>query len=126
VRVREDSGGSVPERICSGRTPVNPSLSRRVSVTRWQVKASDEACGRFHRSATQLPQPEEPSLRTLDDVQRALRTRVGSDDAMKLVTTRVFLRTGVNLKQIRPEQNTNDAVVTKVIGALAAVGHSLS
>jgi hypothetical protein len=73
-----------------------------------------------------LPQPEETSLRTLDDVQRALRTRVGSDDAMKLVTTRVFLRTGVNLKQIRPEQNDNAAVVTKVIGALAAVGHSLS
>jgi hypothetical protein len=73
-----------------------------------------------------LPQPEEPSLRTLDDVQRALRTRVGSDDAMKLVTTRVFLRTGVNLKQIRPEQNDNVAMVTKVIGALAAVGHSLS
>ena len=73
-----------------------------------------------------LPQPEEPSLRTLDDVQRALRTRVGSDDAMKLVTTRVFLRTGVNLKQIRPEQNDNAAVVTKVIGALAAVGHSIS
>jgi hypothetical protein len=45
---------------------------------------------------------------------------------MKLVTTRVFLRTGVNLKQIRPEQNDNVAVVTKVIGALAAVGHSLS
>ena len=73
-----------------------------------------------------LPQPEESSLRTLDDVQRALRTRVGSDDAMKLVTTRVFLRTGVNLKQIRPDQNANDAVVMKVIGALAAVGHSLS
>ena len=45
---------------------------------------------------------------------------------MKLVTTRVFLRTGVNLKQIRPDQNANDAVVMKVIGALAAVGHTLS
>jgi len=65
-------------------------------------------------------------LQTLDDVQRALRARVGSDDVMKLVTTRVFLRTGVNLKQIRPEQNADGAVVTKVIGALAAVGHSLN
>jgi len=65
-------------------------------------------------------------LRTLDDVQRALRTRVGSDDAMKLVTTRVFLRTGVNLKQVRPEQNADAAVVTKVIGALADFGHSLN
>jgi hypothetical protein len=77
-------------------------------------------------SQPNLPQPEEPSLQTLDEVQRALRTRVGNDDAMKLVTTRVFLRTGVNLKQIRPEQNDNVAMVTKVIGALAAVGHSLS
>lgn len=65
-------------------------------------------------------------MRTLDDVHRALRTRVGSDDALKLVTTRVFLRTGVNLKQIRPDQNVNAAMVTKVIGALAAVGHSLT
>jgi|1185.fasta_scaffold411453_1 hypothetical protein len=65
-------------------------------------------------------------MRTLDDVQRALRARVGSDDAMKLVTTRVFLRTGVNLKQVRPEQNANAAVVTKVMGALAAVGHPLT
>ena len=65
-------------------------------------------------------------MRTLDDVQRALRTRVGSDDALKLVTTRVFLRTGVNLKQVRPDQNADAAVVTKVIGALAAFGHPLS
>ena len=73
-----------------------------------------------------LPQREEPPVRTLDDVQRALRTRVGSDDALKLVTTRVFLRTGVNLKQVRPDQNADAAVVTKVIGALAAFGHPLS
>ena len=65
-------------------------------------------------------------MRTLDDVQRALRTRVGNDDALKLVTTRVFLRTGVNLKQVRPDQNADAAVVTKVIGALAAFGHPLS
>lgn len=71
-------------------------------------------------------QHAEPRLQTLDDVQRALRERVGSDDAMKLVTTRVFLRTGVNLKQVKPEQNADVAVVTKVIGALAAFGHPLT
>ena len=65
-------------------------------------------------------------MRTLDDVQRALRARVGSDDAMKLVTTRVFLRTGVNLRQFRPEQNADVALVTKVIGALDAFGHPLN
>ena len=65
-------------------------------------------------------------MRTLDDVQRALRARVGSDDALKLVTTRVFLRTGVNLRQVRPEQNGDDAIVAKVIGALAAFGHPLT
>ena len=71
-------------------------------------------------------QREEPPLRTLDDVQRALRARVGSDDALKLVTTRVFLRTGVNLKQVRPDQNADAAMITKVIGALADFGHSLT
>lgn len=65
-------------------------------------------------------------MRTLDDVQRALRARVGSDDALKLVTTRVFLRTGVNLKQVRPDQNGDAAMITKVIGALADFGHSLT
>lgn len=65
-------------------------------------------------------------MKSLDDVQRALRTRVSSDDALKLLTTRVFLRTGVNLKQVRPEQNTDSVVVARVIGALAAFGHSLS
>ncbi|HWJ24257.1 MAG TPA: hypothetical protein VNS52_18005 [Gemmatimonadaceae bacterium] len=65
-------------------------------------------------------------MKSLDDVQRALRTRVSSDDALKLLTTRVFLRTGVNLKQVRPEQNTDSVVVARVIGALAAFGHPLS
>ena len=65
-------------------------------------------------------------MRTLDDVQRALRARVGSDDALKLVTTRVFLRTGVNLRQVRPEQNADVALVTKVVGALATFGHALT
>ena len=65
-------------------------------------------------------------MRTLDDVHRALRARVGSDDALKLVTTRVFLRTGVNLRQVRPEQNADTALVSKVIGALDAFGHSLT
>jgi hypothetical protein len=73
-----------------------------------------------------VSQREEPPLRTLDDVQRALRARVGSDDALKLVTTRVFLRTGVNLRQVRPEQNADVALVTKVVGALATFGHALT
>ena len=65
-------------------------------------------------------------MRNLDDVQRALRARVSSDDALKLLTTRVFLRTGVNLKAVRPEQNSDAAVVAKVVGALAAFGHALT
>ena len=71
-------------------------------------------------------QREETALRTLDDVQRALRSRVGNDDALKLVTTRVFLRTGVNLRQVRPEQNADAALVTRVLGALVAFGHPLT
>lgn len=65
-------------------------------------------------------------MRSLEDVQRALRLRVGGDDALKLLNTRVFLRTGVNLKQVRPDQNTDAAVVAKVLTGLAALGHSLT
>lgn len=51
---------------------------------------------------------------------------MGSDDALKLLNTRLFLRTGVNLKQIRPDQNTDAALIAKVLGALTAFGHTLS
>lgn len=64
-------------------------------------------------------------MQTLDEVGRALRTRLGTDDIPKVVNTRVFLRTGVNLTEIKQTQNTNPALVTRVVGALADFGYSL-
>lgn len=65
-------------------------------------------------------------MRNLTEVQSALRDKVGGEDALKLVHTRVFLRTGVNLKQVRPEQDADAGTVGKVLGALAALGYALS
>jgi hypothetical protein len=65
-------------------------------------------------------------VRTLSDVHRALSAKLGKEDIVRLVTTRVFLRTGVNLKQIRQEQNADQNVVASVIGALDGMGYSLS
>jgi hypothetical protein len=65
-------------------------------------------------------------LHTLQDVRRALHTRLGSDEIPKLVNTRVFLRTGVNLAEIKPAQNADTGLVAKVVGALRDFGHPLS
>ena len=65
-------------------------------------------------------------MRTLSDVHRALNTKLGKEDIVRLVTTRVFLRTGVNLRQIRQEQDADQKVVASVISALDGMGYSLS
>ena len=61
----------------------------------------------------------------LNDVQRALRAQLPTDDMLKLVSTRVFLKTGVNLAMIKPEQNADPTAVMKVTTALAALGYAI-
>lgn len=64
-------------------------------------------------------------MRTLDAAKQALRVKVGSDLVFGMVATRIFLATGVNLKEIRPAQNADLALVTKVVGAARDAGFAL-
>lgn len=65
-------------------------------------------------------------MQTLQDVRRALHARTGAAEIPKLVNTRIFLRTGVNLMDIKPAQNADAGLVAKVVGALSDFGHPLS
>ena len=65
-------------------------------------------------------------MRSLDAVRQALRAKTGSDFLFNMVATRVFLCSGVNLKELKPAQNTDPAAIAKVLGALRDAGYSVS
>ena len=65
-------------------------------------------------------------MQTLEEVRRKLRTHLGAEEVPKLVNTRVFLRTGVNLTQPAPHQNADAALVTKVVTALREFGYPIT
>lgn len=65
-------------------------------------------------------------MQTLDEIRRALRARTGSEDVPKLLNTRVFLRTGVNLMDAKQARDRSPMMVAKVVGALNDFGYSLS
>ena len=65
------------------------------------------------------------SFATLDQVAAALLTRVGNELSLRPVSTRVLLRTGVNLRAPRPDQATDKACIAKVVSALAEMGFPL-
>jgi hypothetical protein len=63
---------------------------------------------------------------SLDDVFMALQAALGGNQlSLGPVVTRVLLRTGVNLKAIRPDQAGDPAVITKVCGVLADMGYAV-
>jgi ribosomal protein L31E len=62
------------------------------------------------------------SLRTVGE---ALRRKVRTEVTFKLVRTRVFLRTGVDLNEVRLDQDLDQALVAKVLTALRDCGHRL-
>jgi len=66
------------------------------------------------------------ALRSLDEVRDALTAKLGAQ-TLRLgpVMTRVMLRTGASLKVPRPDQNRDQAVITKVVAALADLGYPL-
>jgi hypothetical protein len=65
------------------------------------------------------------SFRSIDEVARALRSAVASDMAFGSVSTRVLLRTSVNLRTPRPDQIKDPAAVSKVVAALGDLGYQL-
>ena len=68
----------------------------------------------------------EGTLDSLQSIRDALRLRLKTDVTFKLVRTRVFLRTGLDLDSFLPAQNRDAAVVAKVLGALRECGHVIS
>lgn len=65
-------------------------------------------------------------MTTLVQITTALNAALGNPAMFSLVNTRVILRTGVDLRNIAPEQNANGDCVTKVLTALEAMGYSRS
>ncbi|MDQ3266862.1 MAG: hypothetical protein M3Y59_24955 [Myxococcota bacterium] len=63
-------------------------------------------------------------MKTLNQIQRTLLSALGSQAMFSLVNTRLILRTGVDLASIAPAQDVDAALVTKVLGALQAMGYS--
>jgi hypothetical protein len=53
-----------------------------------------------------------------------LEKKAGSAASASAISTRLILRTGVNLRQPRPEQANDPAVVEKVRAALADMGYA--
>lgn len=65
------------------------------------------------------------SLSCMDDVLVALRRHVSNDLALAPLCTRVMLRSGVNLRAPRADQQGDKALVGKVVGILSEMGYAL-
>jgi hypothetical protein len=63
-------------------------------------------------------------MHSLKDIQSTLQKALGSPAMFSLVNTRLMLRTGVDLNSIKPPEDRDQAVVTKVLSALDAMGYS--
>ena len=64
-------------------------------------------------------------VNSLEEVQHAFRARVPNDVLRGLINTRIFLRTGVNLKAVEKDQNADVELVTTVLRALEEFGYNL-
>ena len=62
---------------------------------------------------------------TVSAVAARLEQQLGNRGSFMAVSTRVFLRTGVNLRDPKPGQESDGAVVTKVRSALADMGYKI-
>jgi len=61
-------------------------------------------------------------MHSLPEIQSTLRLALGNDALFSLVSTRVMLKTGVDLN--RPEERTDPEAVKSVLEALAAMGYT--
>jgi hypothetical protein len=62
---------------------------------------------------------------SVQDLAALLEKKVGNAASVTAISTRVMLRTGVSLRQPRPEQASDPAVVQKVRAALAEMGYAI-
>jgi hypothetical protein len=61
----------------------------------------------------------------LSDLALALERHLGNHASFSAVSTRVLLRTGVSLRNPKPEQIYDHAVVARLSTALAEMGYRL-
>jgi hypothetical protein len=64
-------------------------------------------------------------MKTLEEICTAVQGLAGNDVRFSLVNVRVMLRTGINLKVIKREQNANPRAVRDVLSALNDLGYAL-
>jgi len=66
-------------------------------------------------------------MTNLNEVRRELEKRIGAAESIPFwaVNTRVFLRTGVDLKDLKPQQVNDVALVGKVVQCLAELGYPM-
>lgn len=62
---------------------------------------------------------------SLTDLAERLRQRLDTTNSFGPVTTRLLLRTGVSLRNPKPEQVNDGALVKRVSEALAEMGYRL-
>lgn len=63
------------------------------------------------------------TLGSLTDLAERLEKQVGNPAGFMAVSTRVLLRTGVNLRAPKPEQNTDGEVLARIQAVLAEMGY---
>jgi hypothetical protein len=64
-------------------------------------------------------------VNTLEGICASLKKKIQNDVMFTTITTRVVLRTGVNLTAIRPDESMDLSCVTKVRKALSDLGYEV-
>lgn len=65
------------------------------------------------------------TFKTLGEVSTALHRSVPADSSFRSISTRILLRTGVNLREPRPDQSANPVAIAAVVAALVSMGFTL-
>ena len=65
------------------------------------------------------------TMSSLSDLAGRLEQQVGNPASYRAVLTRVLLRTGVNVREPKPGQNDDQALVAKAAAALTEMGYRL-
>ena len=63
------------------------------------------------------------AVSSLTDLADRLERQLNNPASVRAVSTRVLLRTGVNMREPKPAQNQDAELVKKVAGALAEMGY---
>jgi hypothetical protein len=70
--------------------------------------------------------PVNSTLVSLSDIRSGVEGILHDPDRIRIVSTRLMLRTGVNLGNIDPEQDLNPVLIERALDALAGMGYSLA